>query len=131
VITGAIYSFLIIAWISVKDTVGQSITVHVNQCGVFTASVDWVIFPVIAPVQEGIYVYLNTGSGFDSGQQWQNDLGDSWKNNPIQKGGEHSTLIDMNGDGLPDRVFDRNPSSNQDHLSHFAIADLSQNHYLY
>ncbi len=64
--------------------------------------------------QEGIYVYLNTGSGFDSGQQWQNDLGDNWKNNPIQKGGEHSTLIDMNGDGLPDRVFDRNPSSNQE-----------------
>jgi hypothetical protein len=87
----------------------------------------------------------------------------------IQKGGEYSTLIDMNGDGLPDRVFDRNPSSNQEgiyvylntgsgfdsgqqwqndlgdschrlcglgdfssyHLSHFAIADLSQNHYLY
>jgi hypothetical protein len=21
---------------------------------------------------KGIYVYLNTGSGFDSGQQWQN-----------------------------------------------------------
>jgi hypothetical protein len=63
--------------------------------------------------QEGIYVYLNTGSGFDSGQQWQNDLGDNWKNNPIQKGGEHSTLIDMNGDGLPDRVFDRTPSSDQ------------------
>jgi hypothetical protein len=51
--------------------------------------------------QEGIYVYLNTGSGFDSGQQWQNDLGDSWKNRPIHKGGEYSTLIDMNGDGLP------------------------------
>jgi hypothetical protein len=121
---------LIIAWISVKDTVGSSVAV-------------------------------NTGSGFDSGQQWQNDLGDNWKNNPIQKGGEHSTLIDMNGDGLPDRVFDRNPSSNQEgiyvylnrhrschsvlsvhrlfglsyisshRLSHVAIADLSQTHYLY
>jgi hypothetical protein len=43
--------------------------------------------------QEGIYVYLNTGSGFDSGQQWQNDLGDSWKNHPIHEGGQHSTLI--------------------------------------
>jgi hypothetical protein len=53
--------------------------------------------------QEGIYVYLNTGSGFDSGQQWQNDLGDSWKNRPIHKGGEYSTLIDMKGDGLPER----------------------------
>ncbi|WP_244610283.1 VCBS repeat-containing protein, partial [Bathymodiolus heckerae thiotrophic gill symbiont] len=63
--------------------------------------------------QQGIYVYLNTGSGFDSGQQWQNDLGDDWKNRPIHKSGKHSTLIDMNGDGLPDRVFDGNPSNDQ------------------
>ncbi|SMN14709.1 Rhs family protein [uncultured Candidatus Thioglobus sp.] len=63
--------------------------------------------------QQGIYVYLNTGRGFDSGQQWQNDLGDDWKNHPIHEGGEYTTLIDMNGDGLPDRVFDRNPSNDQ------------------
>jgi hypothetical protein len=27
--------------------------------------------------------------------------------------GEHSMLIDINGDGLPDRVFDRNPKTDQ------------------
>jgi hypothetical protein len=31
----------------------------------------------------------------------------------LSKGGEHSTLIDINGDGRPDRVFDRNPKNNQ------------------
>jgi hypothetical protein len=98
----------------------------------FTAFVDWVIFPVITydingdgrpdrvfdrnpkNNQQGIYVHLNTGSGFSSGWRWQNDLGDSWKNHPIHKGGKHSTLIDMNGDGRPDRVYDRNPSNDQE-----------------
>jgi hypothetical protein len=43
-------------------------------------------------------------------------------------------LIDINGDGLPDRVFDRNPSNDQQGfyvLNCFAIVYLSQNHYLY
>ncbi|VVM19212.1 Rhs family protein [uncultured Gammaproteobacteria bacterium] len=28
-----------------------------------------------------------------------------------KKNGEHSMLIDINGDGLPDRVFDHNPEA--------------------
>ncbi|VVM22728.1 hypothetical protein BSPWISOXPB_8830 [uncultured Gammaproteobacteria bacterium] len=30
-----------------------------------------------------------------------------------RKNGKYSMLIDINGDGLPDRVFDRNPKTDQ------------------
>jgi hypothetical protein len=68
--------------------------------------------------QQGLYVYLNTGHSFDSGKQWQTNLGGdlNWKNHPIHSygyNGKHSMLIDMNGDSLPDRVFDRNPANDQ------------------
>jgi hypothetical protein len=65
------------------------------------------------PKTEFEWQYSSSNNSFDSGQQWQNDLGDDWKNHPIHEGGKHSTLIDMNGDGLPDRVFDRDPSNDQ------------------
>ncbi|VVH50866.1 Rhs family protein, partial [uncultured Gammaproteobacteria bacterium] len=65
--------------------------------------------------QKGLFAYLNTGNGFDSGKQWQSNLGgnENWKNRPTHKGGEYSMLIDINGDGLPDRVFDKNPKTDQ------------------
>ena len=67
--------------------------------------------------QWGLYVMLNTGDGFGSGSQWQSDLGDDWKNYPRHDvHGQYATLADINGDGLPDRVFDRNPSNNQQGL---------------
>ncbi|VVH60065.1 Rhs family protein, partial [uncultured Gammaproteobacteria bacterium] len=68
--------------------------------------------------QKGLFVYLNTGNGFDNGKQWQSNLGGSndWKNRPTHENGEHSMLIDINGDGLPDRVFDRNPKTDQQGL---------------
>jgi hypothetical protein len=28
--------------------------------------------------QQGLFVYLNTGDGFDNGKQWQANLGDNW-----------------------------------------------------
>jgi hypothetical protein len=45
----------------------------------------------------------------------QSNLGgnENWKNRPMHRNGEFSMLIDINGDGLPDRVFDRNPKTNQ------------------
>jgi hypothetical protein len=49
----------------------------------------------------------------DNGKQWQANLGDNWKNRPTNANGENSMLIDINGDGLPDRVFDRNPKTEQ------------------
>jgi hypothetical protein len=57
--------------------------------------------------QQGLYVYLNTGHSFDSGKQWQTNLGGdlNWKNHPIHSygyNGKHSMLIDMNGDSLID-----------------------------
>jgi hypothetical protein len=60
--------------------------------------------------QPGFYVFLNTGNGFDLGKQWQSNLGgnQNWKNRPTHANGERSMLIDINGDGLPDRVFDKN-----------------------
>jgi hypothetical protein len=65
--------------------------------------------------QPGLFVYLNTGDGFDSGKQWQSNLGgdENWKNRTTYINGEHSMLIDINGDGLPDRVFDHNPETDQ------------------
>jgi hypothetical protein len=65
--------------------------------------------------QPGFYVFLNTGNGFDLGKQWQSNLGgnQNWKNRPTHANGERSMLIDINGDGLPDRVFDKNPSNDQ------------------
>jgi hypothetical protein len=72
------------------------------------------------------------------GKQWQSDLGGNgnwnWKNRPISNSTRITTvrltpfgwrfgpssihsrtsrLIDINGDGLPDRVFARNPSNEQ------------------
>ncbi|VVM27929.1 hypothetical protein BSPWISOXPB_8847 [uncultured Gammaproteobacteria bacterium] len=37
----------------------------------------------------------------------------NWKNHPTHINGKYSMLIDINGDGLPDRVFDRNPKTDQ------------------
>jgi hypothetical protein len=51
-----------------------------------------------------------------NGKQWQANLGDNWKNRPTHENGERSMLIDINGDGLPDRVFDRNPKTDQQGL---------------
>jgi hypothetical protein len=34
--------------------------------------------------QQGFFVYLNTGDGFDNGKQWQANLGDNWKNRPTK-----------------------------------------------
>jgi hypothetical protein len=49
--------------------------------------------------QAGFFVYLNTGNGFDSGKQWQSNLGGpgNWKNRPTHENGEYSMLIDING----------------------------------
>ena len=56
---------------------------------------------------------LNTGNGFDKGKFWINSFGAEWKTRPVHEGGEHTMLIDMNGDGLPDKVFDRNPNNDR------------------
>ncbi|VVM17731.1 hypothetical protein BSPWISOXPB_1176 [uncultured Gammaproteobacteria bacterium] len=50
-----------------------------------------------------------------NGKQWQANLGGdyNWKNHPTHINGKYSMLIDINGDGLPDRVFDRNPKTDQ------------------
>jgi hypothetical protein len=39
--------------------------------------------------QQGLFVYLNTGDGFDSGKQWQANLGGdgNWKNRPTHENG--------------------------------------------
>jgi hypothetical protein len=49
----------------------------------------------------------------------------NWKNSPthIADGTNSlSMLIDINGDGLPDRVFDRNPSNDQQGFYVFLIS---------
>jgi hypothetical protein len=50
----------------------------------------WVVFPNGLPDrvfdrnpevddQPGLFVYLNTGNGFDNGKQWQSSLGGDYK----------------------------------------------------
>jgi hypothetical protein len=53
-----------------------------------------------------------------NGKQWQANLGGdgNWKNRPTHENGEYSMLIDINGDGLVDRVFDSNPKTDQQGL---------------
>ncbi|MDC7223335.1 MAG: SpvB/TcaC N-terminal domain-containing protein, partial [Spirochaetales bacterium] len=56
-------------------------------------------------------VALNNGSGFESEEDWGNPEGASW--NLYARDGENDdelviTLIDMNADGLPDRVWKNN-----------------------
>ena len=65
--------------------------------------------------QGGFYVMLNTGNDFDEGSYWgwRKANSSDWRNKPIYKSGEHTTLMDINGDGLPDRVFDRDPDNQQ------------------
>ncbi|MCG8572266.1 MAG: hypothetical protein MJB14_19205, partial [Spirochaetes bacterium] len=60
----------------------------------------------------GIYVGLNNGSGFDTPTKWlaNNEWGSSTDRYPIYTdtdGNTCQTLLDMNGDGLPDRVSHR------------------------
>jgi|GEM_PF-3167751 len=56
----------------------------------------------------GLYVGLNNGNGFDSPIEWldNNAWGHANDRFPINQDNEftYRTLIDMNGDGLPDRV---------------------------
>ncbi|VEN74598.1 conserved hypothetical protein [Candidatus Desulfarcum epimagneticum] len=61
----------------------------------------------------GFYVGLNNGAGFESPQDWisRAQSSQTWQNNPIHKnsgGNICSKLMDMNGDGLPDKVAYQN-----------------------
>jgi hypothetical protein len=43
--------------------------------------------------QQGLFVYLNTGDGFDNGKQWQANLGGGespWKNRPTHENGRNT-----------------------------------------
>jgi hypothetical protein len=51
--------------------------------------------PLVIAFSLGV-LYGNTGDGFDSGKQWQSNLGgdENWKNRPTHENGERSMLID-------------------------------------
>jgi hypothetical protein len=53
--------------------------------------------------QPGFYVFLNTGNGFDSGKQWQSNLGgdENWKNRTSYRNGERSMLACIKIDKQP------------------------------
>ena len=63
----------------------------------------------------GLHVALNTGSGFGSYDLWLPQNSGHHNNSYISEGnvyGIYSALMDMNGDGLPDRVSNRNALTN-------------------
>jgi RHS repeat-associated protein len=68
---------------------------------------DRVVYDKEAPYDTWT-LYLNTGSGFGSGADWPNPSAwDSINGNYIRNSsgyGTYTDVIDMNGDGLPDRV---------------------------
>ncbi|WP_419768876.1 RHS repeat-associated core domain-containing protein [Arcobacter sp.] len=60
---------------------------------------------------DGLHVALNTGSGFGEFKLWQASGEGTQSNNYItgsDTSGVYSALMDMNGDGLPDRVSAKN-----------------------
>ncbi len=61
--------------------------------------------------QHGFWVALNTGQGFAFPKMWNahNAWGETWHDRVMHQGSgyTHSTLKDMNGDSLPDRVTNR------------------------
>jgi RHS repeat-associated protein len=65
--------------------------------------------------QHGIWVALNTGNGFGSYKKWMSAGQGQHKDNYVtgsNSNGTYSALIDMNGDGLPDRVGHHNYRTN-------------------
>jgi RHS repeat-associated protein len=83
---------------------------------------DWVYFPSTAYGGGDYTVFLNSGTGFGSGVTWSGvsigslglggDAPQAWDSN-----GTRAEMIDMNGDGLPDRVMRYpNPGYASDYL---------------
>ncbi len=71
----------------------------------------------------GLHVALNTGSGFGEFKLWQaSGIGVHTNNYLVgsNSSGTYSALMDMNGDGLPDRVSNKNYQTNVDGL-HIAL----------
>lgn len=68
--------------------------------------------------EEGLWVVINNGNGFNAPELWFEDNGDSSTNYPILRGsqGTFNTLLDMDGDNLPDRVGYYNYQTNEDGL---------------
>ncbi|OOZ37396.1 hypothetical protein, partial [Solemya elarraichensis gill symbiont] len=63
----------------------------------------------------GLTVLLNNGSGFEAPEKWIQDFENRGQDDPYNDGEhEDASLIDVNADGLPDRVFDRNPFTDQE-----------------
>ena len=70
---------------------------------------DRVVYDHVAPIDNTWNIYFNTGSGFTGGQYgepWPNPSGinhiETWNYSTVPC--VLATVIDMNGDGLPDRV---------------------------
>ena len=64
--------------------------------------------------ENGLWVALNTGSGFKPALRWWHTA-NAYGNFPTYSGsnGEYNILLDMNGDGLPDRVSYNDYFTNQ------------------
>ena len=65
--------------------------------------------------QAGLWVAVNNGSGFDTPVLWWNHSANDGPNQPEWRysGGIYNMLLDMNGDGLPDRVAHKNDQTDE------------------
>lgn len=65
------------------------------------------------PVTE-LQVMINTGEAFLEPVRWyRGKLSPAWANGASYNDGKHAGLIDMNGDGLPDKVLNRKPNASE------------------
>ena len=62
-----------------------------------------------------LYVWLNTGSGIDTGTQHDWGAIDRYSLNHVKQGRTEYAITDMNGDGLPDRVCSDYAFNNDNH----------------
>ena len=62
---------------------------------------------------KGMWVAINTGEGFNSPTRWLHYGSNNARHRPRNGGGgsDYVSLIDMNGDGLPDHVYDLHPQT--------------------
>lgn len=93
----------------------------------------------LATQQPGLWVALNTGSGFGTLERWSHQATHEHQYLPDWSGGAYAKFEDVNGDGLPDRVYHHNYATgeygiwvalNESHPSEMTVVEDGLGHRL-